>query len=188
MRTTGDVQKRVSCGADKLYLFNYMSIDEVTSFGYRDKKIFEKIYANSYSAETAIKAPRHHLVSFRDILPVGEKAYMQVPRTVSSQPDKYLGKVYEKFRIRTGKVLPESKARIIFTAMCSSGLIKDDVTMFFNCERVELKSASSEICEFSKLPLYEVEIPSYKINDINIFEISTEGKTFTIEHIELRIN
>ena len=124
----------------------------------------------------------------RVLVPKGEAPDAQVPRIVSPEPDEYLGRIYQKFRIRTGKVIPESYVRMVFAVECDTELTAEDVEIYLNCEKVVFKGISTEICEFSDLPVYEVEIPCEIINDTNVFEIATEGKTFTIKHIEIRIN
>lgn len=177
-----------SAGVDKIYLFNYMSYDETSLFGYKERDIHEKIFKSCADLESSLKAARTHLVSYRDVLPVGETESLQVPQLCSAEPDKYFEKVFNKFRIRTGKVLPGSKVKVIIGVEAPEELLPGDVTAFLNTEPIVFEGRYDEKSDYTEKSLYCFDVKAEMINNTNVFEVAANRISFEIVHIEIKIN
>lgn len=182
-----------SAGADKFYLFNFMSVPGLVGIdeSNREHRLLLsnlKDLLNSCSdLENSLKYNRRHFVTFKDFTALWESSKYYVP--VTCEPD---DTEYALFRIRTGKVSEKSKAYILMGIDTdnNANLSDEDITVFlnsYNLKGVRIYNVNEDY--YIKSSIYILEIPNITfLNDINTVEVCANKIKFTIKHIEIDID
>ena len=180
-----------SAGADKLYLFNYLSMPDMIGADTSDEgymNLFtniKTILKNSKDIESAIRCNRRHFVSFKDLTAQWELTKYYVPVTCSPKDTEYA-----LFRIRTGKVLAESKAHIMMGIDVQDGmdLKSEDISVYLNSMQLNGIKRLEQKDFYVTSPLYIVDVDDTSLlKEINSVEVCSNSKVFIITHIEIAI-
>jgi len=178
-----------SAGADKFYLFNYMTMPDCFGTDPKDTALYnlhkdiKDILKGCNSLENSISLDRRHLVTFKDFTAPWEKSAYYVPALCN--PDSNEPVI---FRIRTGKTDKNSAAYIQMGIVCDDVLNDDDLLIYLNSRQVKGLKKTEQPDYYIKDGRYICKIPDIDmVNDINILQIWSRTKTFTITHIEIMI-
>lgn len=181
-----------SAGADRFYMFNYMYVPnffytpDVNDDFRRLYSEYNEILNECGSLETTAKATRRHFITFRDLLPDWNKTEYFVPAEL-----KYDNGATTFFRIRTGKVLSDSKAYLVLGMESddNSRINDDQIVIYVNSVEQRGLKHSKEEDHYIKNDIYVMDIRDSSIlNDTNVIEIGTRGRRIVVKHLEIRID
>ncbi len=179
-----------SAGADKFYLFNFMSMPDLFGIDpqnqalktlYTDLRDILNVCSN---LNDVIFCDRRHFVTFKDLCAPWEKSRYYVPAICTSEKTEP-----EMFRIRTGKAAKNSYVYIHIGIECKEGRINnEDISIYLNSKHVNNIILTEEPDYYNKSQRYIYEVPSSDmLYDINSVEVWSETKEFTITHMEIMI-
>lgn len=190
----GSCAQNLSAGADFTYLFNYMRpifIDydhQISKERCLHEEIYMKdfylqLYKNGGELQTAINAPRRHVVTFHDLSEEWQPSANALPLTAQKG-------YFKQVRARCGIVPEGSQVYLILGARGkdSEDVKPEDFKVFINSTPLTY-GGKCDVTPYTRWQGYYFKIEDTSVLDIaNVVEISSDGADFDVEYAELRVN
>ena len=179
-----------SAGADFTYFYNHMRPTEVDYsrdwvFPLYQEENYQLLMKNAGEPETAIHAPRRHVITWHDIENEWETPKLsQLPWHAENNF------TYRQIRLRCGRIPEGSKAYLILGAKSDTKQQVDasDFDIYFNSVRLTCRG-TCDVTPYTKWTGYWFPIEDLTLADnINTVELACVGDAFTVEYAEIRVN
>ncbi|MDR2079064.1 MAG: hypothetical protein LBP74_05025 [Treponema sp.] len=156
----GQAAASLSCGADFIYLYNYMDMQSVdSSVGNPPQSVIEKncqeiLFKNLGALESVLKMKRRHVLSYDDSINYWEAAASVLPLKLRADGP------FRNIRIVTGTIPAKAKVSLVLGIQSDQPLTGEEFEVYVNSRALRLSGLgdlNEAVCD---LPAYRFEIPA----------------------------